>query len=428
METFDIKTQLQIRYDVEVVVVGGGPAGCFAAIAAARNGVKTLLIEKNGILGGTMTAGGINYPGLFFAWGKQIIAGPCWESILRTVQLGGATLPEITVHPKNHWEEQIRLNKAVYTYVLDEFCARDGVEVLFHTMPAYAVETETGVMLAVTGKEGLFAIRAKMLIDATGDADAASMLGYACDVSAVQQPATLTNRLAGYDMDLLSSEKVHGAIAYALQTNALYTELTADKIISYLLNHNLDIHIPCENGADSVSKGAVETEARRKVQRIIQFLKTIPGLENIYIEQICDTCGIRETRRILGEETVTVDDYLRATLYDDAVCYAFYPVDLHVMDGIEQTFLEEGMVPSIPLGAMIPKGARRVVVCGRCISSDALANSAIRVQAPCMAMGQAAGAAAAELCQIGRRIQDCSYQNICKRLEKLGAIIPGSSE
>lgn len=67
METFDIKTQLQIRYDVDVVVVGGGPAGCFAAIAAARNGVKTLLIEKNGILGGTMTAGGINYPGLFFA-------------------------------------------------------------------------------------------------------------------------------------------------------------------------------------------------------------------------------------------------------------------------------------------------------------------------------------------------------------------------
>ena len=89
-------TDMDIRYSVDTVVVGGGTAGCFAAISAARSGAGTLLIEKNGILGGTMTVGGVLFPGLFYAWGKQIIAGPCWESILRTVALGGAELPEIT--------------------------------------------------------------------------------------------------------------------------------------------------------------------------------------------------------------------------------------------------------------------------------------------------------------------------------------------
>ena len=87
----------------DVVVIGGGTAGVFAAISAARNGNKTILVEKNSMLGGTMTAAGVNYPGLFFAWGKQIIGGPCWESIERTVALGGAVLPSISFHPKHHW-------------------------------------------------------------------------------------------------------------------------------------------------------------------------------------------------------------------------------------------------------------------------------------------------------------------------------------
>ena len=94
----------------DVLVLGGGTAGCFAAVAAAKNGAETLIIEKNGILGGTMTAGRVNFPGLFFAWGKQIISGPCWEAVLRCERRGGAKIPPIAYCPRNHWEEQILLD------------------------------------------------------------------------------------------------------------------------------------------------------------------------------------------------------------------------------------------------------------------------------------------------------------------------------
>lgn len=110
----------------DVVVVGGGTAGVFAAISAARTGAKTILIEKNSMLGGTITAAAVNFPGLFFAWGNQIIDGPCWEAIERTIELGGARMPKISCQPVNHWEEQILLNRFVYTYVLNEMCREGG--------------------------------------------------------------------------------------------------------------------------------------------------------------------------------------------------------------------------------------------------------------------------------------------------------------
>lgn len=111
---------------MDVVVVGGGTAGVFAAISAARTGAKTILIEKNSMLGGTITAAAVNFPGLFFAWGNQIIDGPCWEAIERTIELGGARMPKISYQPGNHWEEQILLNRFVYTYVLNEMCRESG--------------------------------------------------------------------------------------------------------------------------------------------------------------------------------------------------------------------------------------------------------------------------------------------------------------
>mgnify|MGYP000498984597 FL=1 len=117
----------------DVVVVGGGTAGCFAAIAAAKAGAKTILVEKKGILGGTITAAAVNFPGLFFAWGKQIIAGPCWESILRAQSIGAAVIPEISRRPQAHWHEQILLNIFSYTQILDELCLESGVELRLHT-------------------------------------------------------------------------------------------------------------------------------------------------------------------------------------------------------------------------------------------------------------------------------------------------------
>jgi len=173
----------------DVVVIGGGTAGVFAAISAARSGSKTILIEKNSMLGGTMTAAGVNYPGLFFAWGRQIISGPCWESIERTVALGGADLPNISFRPKRHWHEQIKLNPFVYTTVLFQMCEEAGVHIICNAMISYTSEEQNGVSVIVTTKDGMVAINASVAIDATGDATLCQLAGFDM-LKSPTQPAT----------------------------------------------------------------------------------------------------------------------------------------------------------------------------------------------------------------------------------------------
>ncbi len=412
-----------ITREVDVLVVGGGAAGCFAAISAARCGATTLLIEKNGILGGTMTVAGIGFPGLFFAWGDRIIDGPCWKSMERTVERKGAVLPIITPRPEAHYLEQIRLNKSVYACVLDDMCRESGVEVILHSMLAHVEETPLGVTALIAGRDGLFAVKAAALVDATGDANAVHMLGYPCEIGDQQQPATLTNRIDGYDFESLDLPLVEEHLQKGAEAN-LYGGTDAYRMLVYLRQHNLDVHTPCVAGADSVSRSALERDARRQIQALIEHLRQIPGLEQIYVRELCDECGVRETRRIVGEATVTAVDYVAARRYPDAICYAFYPVDLHVQSGIEQRFLTPGQVPTIPYGALIPRASRRVLVAGRCVSSDRYANSAIRVQAPCMAMGQAAGCAAAIMARRCVASTEVPYAELCEALRAIGAIVP----
>ena len=133
---------LKKRYYADVAVIGGGTAGVFAAIAAARTGANTILAEKNSILGGTMTVAGVNFPGLFFAWGKQIVDGPCWEAVKRTISLGGGVMPEIKFKPERHWYEQIVLNKFIYTAVLFQMCEEAGVRLICNSMVSDIKENE----------------------------------------------------------------------------------------------------------------------------------------------------------------------------------------------------------------------------------------------------------------------------------------------
>ena len=117
-----MKKQIEFKNggEYDVVVAGAGTAGVFAAISAARSGAKTLLIEKSSMPGGTVTNAGVDYPGLFHAWGKQIIDGPCYEAIIRAKNLGGAVIPEIEEEPKAHWTMQIKLNRFIFTVVCEE--------------------------------------------------------------------------------------------------------------------------------------------------------------------------------------------------------------------------------------------------------------------------------------------------------------------
>jgi hypothetical protein len=132
----------------------------------------------------------------------------------------------------------------------------------------------------------------------------------------------------------------------------------------------------------------------------------------------------RETYRIVGQEAVTYEDYMAGRVYEDALCYSLYFIDVHTEDGVEHEFVAPGRVPTVPLGALVPRGSERLLVAGRCVSSDRLANSALRVEASCMAMGQAAGAAAALGAQQRIPSRDVPVEDIRALLVEHGAIVP----
>lgn len=180
-------------------------------------------------------------------------------------------------------------------------------------------------------------------------------------------------------------------------------------------------------GADS-SDAFVQTDSnirgREAFLRLFRFLKRQKGLERIKISYVKTEAGIRETYRIDAEHNITVDEYAAGEKYPDAICYSFYPIDLHDSKGVRPKMLKEGVVPSIPLRAMLPKNSKFLIAAGRHVGSDRLANSALRVQASCMAMGQAAAAAAAISILENAPIGNADIHKIRNTLEKHNAILP----
>jgi hypothetical protein len=158
-----------------------------------------------------------------------------------------------------------------------------------------------------------------------------------------------------------------------------------------------------------------------------RFFRRQPGLENFRIDWICSEVGIRETVTIKGKKTVTVEDYEAGKLYEDAVCYAFYSVDEHLNDGLGINYrtLKGHVLPTIPRGALLPADSRFLIVAGRCIASDQEANSALRVECPCMAMGQAAGAMAVLSFQTGLDPEELPLNDIYDLLRDHDAVVPG---
>ena len=412
--------------ETDVAIVGGGTAGVFAAMGAAAAGAETVLIEKNGILGGTVTTCGINYPGLFFAWGKQVVSGFAWEAIKRTEALGGCVIPEISYDNKQHWLEQVRLNSFIYACVLDEMCAELGVRVRLHSMLAGAEEDESGVTLWVAQKDGLAKIHAKKVIDATADANLTEQLGYPCVASAQLQPATLSVKLDGYDRDGFDTEALTAHLQAALETGELPSWTVPATVARGVFRGELRYHVHVPHGTEtSVGKTELEQTARREALAIVRVTRAFPGLEKLYVSLFAEECGVRETKRIVGEHTITAEEYISGTVFDDAVCFAFYPIDLHVPPyGVKQQYFEEGLCGTVPYRALIPQGSKHLLVAGRILSSDTDANSALRVQAPCMAAGQAAGCAAALAAKGAIGVSAVDYGSLCDLLREQNAIVP----
>ena len=413
-------SEIKREFEADVVVAGGGTSGVFAAISAAKTGAKTILVEKNSILGGTMTVANVNFPGLFFAWGKQVINGPCWESIERTIKIGGAKMPQISFKPIRHWHEQIRLNRFCYINVLFEMCEEAGVEIICNSMISDVIKNDNHLKIIITDKNGLCSITTKTAIDATGDANLTQIAGFSVEKTKKQQPATLQNHICGYDLN----EVIEREIRERFPTASFPEYITANRIIDFLRINKIDMHIPCVDADTSQGKTRLEKTAFSQTLMLYKFLRNIHGLENLEIDFAAEETGVRETNRIVGENTITAEDYINGVFYPDSVCYAFYPIDRHVMDGIEKVYHKENIVSKIPYSALIPKNSEHILCAGRCIASDTYANSAVRVEATCMATGQVSGCAAAIAAKRNISVQNISYTELCNALKSINAIVP----
>jgi hypothetical protein len=417
------------RRQVDVLVVGGGTAGTVAALQAARAGATTALIEVGSQLGGTTTTGGVDFPGLFHAWGTPIIAGIGWELVCKAVELDGGAMPDFSTVPQRHWQHQVRINGPLYAALIEEACLEAKVSLAYYQFPLAVETTPDGWEVDVVGKGVRCRVACRQLIDCTGGADVVGMIGLPRLREATTQPGTLMFRLGGYDADRLDAEEIQRRYLRALAHGELeegdYSH-GRGRFIGFLrAGGNNAQHV---FGADS-STAATQTQAnvagRRSLLRLLRFVRSLPGCENARLLDMMQETGVRETYRIVGETTITCDDFTSGRLFDDAVCYSFYPIDLHDRHGVTPKPLSPGTVPTIPLGALIPKGSRNLLAAGRCLSSDRLANSALRVQASCMAMGQAAGATAALAARSATTPRSVPLGELRTLLREHGAIVPG---
>jgi hypothetical protein len=378
----------EITREVDVLVVGGGTAGTIAAIQAGRAGAKTLLLERNAQLGGTTTTGGVAFPGLFDAWGKQVIAGIGWELVKECVELDGGKLPDFAKVPQRHWMNQVHINQFLYALLAEEKCAEAGVQIAYYEFPGALTATASGWQVDCVGFGTRRRVLCQQIIDCTGGAEVAGMAGFERLHEDERQPGSYLFQLG----------KAHEPAAAQL--------------------HRLYVH-----GADSTNSRTV-TEANLTGRKAIlaKLRKDKQRLMHLQPET-----GFRESFRIVGETMITVNDYTSGRLFEDAISNAFYPVDLHTKSGVKPKPLKPGTVPTIPLRALIPKGSRNIIVAGRCLSSDRLANSGLRVQASCMGMGQAAGVAATLAAKSGTTPLEVPLAEIRQTLRDHGQIVPGEA-
>ena len=407
---------------VDVAVVGGGTSGIAAALAASATGAKTVILERSDSLGGTMTRASVSWPGLFHAWGRQIIAGPAWELVKAACLKSKQKLPDFTCDPgQQHWKHQVRFTDKVYEALAREELSRAGVEVRFGCEVSKAERTADGWRLGWSGGS----VEAREVVDCTGNATVAALCGAERAKGKVCQPGTYAYAITpGCDIRKIDEAAIGVAWKKAI---AAGTVLSTDCISGspyYDLDGRSYNHIPGADNSTAELQAETNRRGRESMERMLAFFHAQPGLEKARVVWSSKETGVRETYRVVGRATVTEDDYVSGRVFPDAVCYSFYPIDIHTEEGVTPKALKKGCVPTVPFGSLLPKGVDNVLVAGRAISSDRGANSALRVQATCMAAGQAAGVAAALAAKRGIAPGSLPIEDIRTALRAIGAIVP----
>ncbi|MBR5445523.1 MAG: FAD-dependent oxidoreductase [Clostridia bacterium] len=422
----------------DLIVCGCGVAGFTAAVQGARAGLKTAVIERYAMPGGILTVGGNNDIAQFFAHHKQVIRGIGWEYVTRLAEAGYAVIPDKMAEGP-HWIYGVHVNIPAAAHLMDVMLMEAGVN-LYYSQPIAAVETEEGTeetivtAVIIASKEGLRRLTGKVFIDCTGDGDAAVYAGaqFECGGESEDgflQPGTLRFYLDPLDLPADVKQNADRILReYREQGIMDPTDVRGRTMDTILEARGNNIgHVSGFNGADSDSRTASEVAGRASIYRLMNALKDagVPMDPFPPIEVIAPEVAVRESRRILCDGYMTEEKYVSGYEYPDAVCTSFYPIDLHRHgdNGIRQTFLTDGQIPTVPLSALIVKGISNMLVAGRCASGDRLANSAYRVKASCMAMGQAAAACAAVALRDGVTLRQADLEKIRTLLRQNDAIV-----
>ncbi len=413
----------------DVLVVGGGTAGVVAALQAARAGAKTVLVERLGILGGTITH--TRVANLFYFWSRerQIIAGIGEELVSRTLELDGSDWPDFRTPPEKRPQHGVGVNPALYTLVAEEACLEAGVTLHYHEMAWSASPRDDGWRVGTVGKGLARTIDAREVIDCTGDADVVGLAGLERIRHEQRQPGTQMMTLTGYDPAAVDGDLAQRRYEQARREGTLqpgdYWLGDTRPFMGFLFSRGRNSqHVFNADSSTAETQTQANLAGRQAALRLLRFLRTLPGCENARIEWLAGDVAVRETWQIVGETTITHQDYVTGRRFDDAVCYSFYFIDVHTEGGVEHEFLPPETVPTVPLGALVPRGSRHLLVAGRCLASDRKAMSALRVEASCMAMGQAAGAAAALGVRLGVPSRDVPLDALRALLAEHGAIVP----
>lgn len=395
----------------DVVVVGGGPSGITAAVASARGGAKTILLERYGFLGGNATAGQVGrFWGLYYK-DKQIVYGIGNDFLNHLKEHGGLAEPndfmpvegdvgiDLVVRVVSHDPEILKC-------AADEFVLAEGVEPIFHAQCTGIVE-EAGEIKAIEvhTPEGMGLIKAKVFVDTTGDGSLSVMAG-AADMNTgndMLQPPSMPFCVSNVDMEAFQSltrEEKQAIIKKGIDAGILTTVVFGGSVTPHKgapgVMRIMMTRIPNVNAVKTADLTKAELAGRRQVMRVMDFLRReVPGFANANMVQIAPHLAVRETRRILGETVLSGEDAAAGKRPDSTVALATGPIDMHNR-GTGFTFMQWPEQPfGIPYGALLPKNTKNVIMAGRCVSADRMANAGIRHMGVCFAMGHAAGAAAA---------------------------------
>lgn len=457
--TMKYSRDIKIYASYDVVVCGGGPAGCAAALSARREGLSTLLVEESGSLGGMAVSGLVSqWLGGRTQEGEWVVGGLFKEMADSAASEGSAVIPYLVpgknYHPYgwyNWFIHGVPLDSSRVAYMLDKKMSEAGVDVLLFTkfVDTRIVEGRiTDVVLAA--REGLVSVKAKAVVDATGNADVAfasgcpvvkgregdgkmapsSLVFHVYDVDTVALTKAIEKNRDPKFRDLISELRQKGIWTFP------YDIFICTKLVfgsEYFVN---TIRLVGFDGTDSASLSSGMRKGREEVFELMKILNEyFPGFKDAKVKSVAPSLGIRETRKIKGDFVLRVDDLMKQEEFDDTIGFSMYGWDLPDPDkpsvqpfasDLKSGFkpkVTKGLYTPIPYRVMIPSLVDNLVCAGRCVSVEGQVLGPVRVMAPCMAMGEAAGVACSWVVGEGKPFSRVDTVGLREKLRSYGCIV-----